>query len=234
MTARRPPALRAALRAYRAVPVRDRAQVHLRRWSLPLHLLEAMVPPRGRILDVGCGRGLIASYLAIAAPGRDVTGIDIDPDKIGVAEAAAVAVATAGGSVEYKGSDGSELPPGPFAAVIFAEMLSLLALPRREALIEQAAALLGPGGVIVVKEVDSQPRWKHLVNLATSYVDLRVLRNLSGEVVLNTRPDYYVELLRSLGLDVEVTPLDRWYPFAHFVVTGRRPLAASSTASGLG
>ncbi len=226
MSAHAPPALRAALRAYRGVPGRDRLQVHVRRWSAPLPALEALVPPRGRVLDVGCGRGLIASYLALAAPGREVTGIDIDPRKIRVAETASGSVTAAGGSVTFRCGDGSELPPGPFDAIVFAEMLYLLSVDHRHDLLERAVASLAPGGILVVKEVDATPRWKHAVNSLSSYVDMRLLHNLDGEQVLNLGPGYYAGLLGDLGLEVSSYRLDRWYPFAHFVVTGRRPGAA--------
>ncbi len=229
MSAFAPPALRNALRAYRRAPGRDRLQVHVRRWSAPLPALEALVPPRGRVLDVGCGRGLIASYLALAAPGREVTGIDVDPRKIHVAEVASASVTAAGGKVAYRCSDGVELPAGPFDAVVFAEMLFLLSVAHRHDLLERAVAALAPGGVLIVKEVDARPRWKHAVNSLSSYVDMRLLHNLDGEQVLNLGPEYYVDLLGELGLEVASYRLDRWYPFAHFVVTGRRPGTAPTT-----
>ena len=36
-----------------------------------------------RVLDIGCGYGAVAASIAADAPGRHVTGIDIDPANIG-------------------------------------------------------------------------------------------------------------------------------------------------------
>ena len=40
-------------------------------------LIDAMVPPRSRVLDAGCGPGRHSGYLA--ERGHDVVGVDVDP-----------------------------------------------------------------------------------------------------------------------------------------------------------
>jgi SAM-dependent methyltransferase len=46
-------------------------------------LVDAMVPPRSRILDAGCGIGRIGG--ALAGAGHDVAGVDVDPALVEVA-----------------------------------------------------------------------------------------------------------------------------------------------------
>ena len=72
-----------------------------------------------RVLDIGCGYGAVAASIAAAAPGRHVTGIDIDPGNVAQARAThnlanlafAEADATAG------------LPAGPWDAVVLSNVL---------------------------------------------------------------------------------------------------------------
>jgi len=54
--------------------------------------IEAEVPRRGRVLDLGCGHGLFSLLLAATSPERQVTGVDVDGDKLGLARRAAEAL----------------------------------------------------------------------------------------------------------------------------------------------
>jgi SAM-dependent methyltransferase len=51
--------------------------VHNRRVRVLIQKLSALLPDRGRILDVGCGDGLLASVLQQNKPNTSVTGIDV-------------------------------------------------------------------------------------------------------------------------------------------------------------
>ena len=51
--------------------------------------VEKAVPARGKILDVGCGYGIVAHWLTMFSPERRVRGVDFDGEKIRVARATA-------------------------------------------------------------------------------------------------------------------------------------------------
>jgi ubiquinone/menaquinone biosynthesis C-methylase UbiE len=72
------------------------------------------LPPGSRVLDAPCGHGRISRRLAAA--GLDVTGVDLSPQFIAMAEAEAV---SPGSRVSYLQGDLRQLPvAGPFEAVI--------------------------------------------------------------------------------------------------------------------
>jgi len=207
---------------YRRAGWRDAVQVQLRWISCPLWEVERRVPLSGRILEVGCGRGLLSAYLASAAHAREVVGVDVDEAKILTAARVGEVVRRSGARVRFERCTRTVLPEGPFDAVVFAEMLYLLEPSERRAVIERAVDRLSNDATVVVKEVDAAPRWKDLVNRFGTWVDMRVLRNLEGDTVVNVGPDFYEDLLGGLGFTCTTTRLDRGYPFAHFVVVGRR------------
>ena len=51
--------------------------VHHRRVRVLIQKLSALLPDRGRILDVGCGDGLLSSLLQQNKPNTSITGIDV-------------------------------------------------------------------------------------------------------------------------------------------------------------
>src|SRR5205085_5702990 len=67
---------------YASASTRVRSHAALRWRTCPFEPVVERVPESGRILDVGCGHGLLAARLAMTSPRRRVLGIDVATDKI--------------------------------------------------------------------------------------------------------------------------------------------------------
>lgn len=110
-----------------------------------------LVPPGGRLLDVGCGHGLLldeARALGFAAEGLELsTG------------AAAWARGRFGVPVREEPLEALD-EPGAFAAIVMADVLEHLDDPL--AALDHARALLEPGGVLVVVTPDPRSRMARL------------------------------------------------------------------------
>ena len=128
-------------------------------WNRNTHyhdrLLAALPVDCRRVLDVGCGLGTFARRLA-----RVVEHVDaLDRDR----ETLAQAERLSGGlpNVRFVEADFlTRQPEGPYDAVSMVAVLHHM--PFREALIK-AAALLRPGGVLLVLGLDRSPSWSHYV-----------------------------------------------------------------------
>src|SRR5579871_5971315 len=116
----------------------------------PLHLLNPLrtefVLKRAqvagaRVLDVGCGGGLLAESLARA--GALVTGIDLAPAMIEVARAHAAAE---GLSIDYRVASADSLSDPAFDVVTCMEMLEHV--PSPAAMLHCLAERLRPGGAL--------------------------------------------------------------------------------------
>lgn len=106
----------------------------------------------GRALDVACGEGRNAVWLA--SLGWEAVGVDFS--KAGLDRASALAEkAGVAGKVEWVVADvvADPLPEGPFDAVVIA----YLQVPSgdRRTVVRKAAQVLAPGGVLVVVGHDS-------------------------------------------------------------------------------
>lgn len=117
-------------------------------------------PTPGKILDVGCGRGIMLQTLAAA--GWDVYGTELDD---GIAASARTRL---GDRIQIGRLEDADFPEASFDAVTFWHVLEHLPDPR--AALERARALLSPGGAILVSvpNADSwQAQWfgRHWLHL---------------------------------------------------------------------
>ncbi|MEU9888799.1 class I SAM-dependent methyltransferase [Sphaerisporangium sp. NPDC051011] len=113
--------------------------------------------PAGRALDLGCGEGADAVWLA--GRGWRVTAVDVS--EVALERAAARAVeAGVGGLVEWQRRDlGVSFPPGVFDLVSAHFLHSYAELPR-ERILRWGAAAVAPGGVLLVVGHAGPPPWE--------------------------------------------------------------------------
>ena len=213
-------AARAALAAYRGAPLGDRVHVLVRWMSCPFPPIVDALPRTGRVLEVGCGHGLFSGYVARRLPGLEVCGVDIDADKIKVARAATGGTA---GRLHVGVADSGVLPAGPWDAVVLVDVLYLLDEAGQRALLESCAKVLAPGGVLVVKDMGTRPRWKAWLNRAQETLSVRVLRITAGSSDFAfVDPDERARWLHAAGLrEVRARRLDRGRAHPHHLLVGR-------------
>jgi 2-polyprenyl-3-methyl-5-hydroxy-6-metoxy-1,4-benzoquinol methylase len=180
------------------------------------------VPAHGRILEIGCGHGLLSLYLGLTSPTRRVSGVDIDAGKIAHARRAADRLATDEAHVSFAAVESGALPAGPFDAVVVCDVLYLLEPAARAELLDGAVDRLGPDGVLVVKETARTPRWKGSLTAAQERLATGVLRMTEGSAVDFADPDTFITQLEGRGLDVDARRVDRGYLHPHLLITARR------------
>jgi 2-polyprenyl-3-methyl-5-hydroxy-6-metoxy-1,4-benzoquinol methylase len=215
-------AARAALRAYRRAPLGDRLHVLVRWLSCPFPPVVEVLPSTGRILEVGCGHGLFSGYLARRSPELTVLGVDIDVDKIAVATASE---RLHGGRLDFAVGNSGSVPDGPWDAVVLVDVLYLLDEAGQRALLESCTAALAPGGVLVVKDMATRPRWKARWNAVQEALSVRVLEITAGSREFTfIEPDERARWLVAAGLrDVRAQRLDRGRVHPHHLLVGRAP-----------
>jgi 2-polyprenyl-3-methyl-5-hydroxy-6-metoxy-1,4-benzoquinol methylase len=209
------------LDAYGGAPWRERVHVYGRWRSCPFDALAAHVPVTGRVLDVGCGHGLFSLHLALGSSRRRVTGLDIDAGKIAVARRAADSadVANAAFGVAQPG----DRPVGEWDAITIVDILYLLGHGEAGEMIVAAASALAPGGVLLVKEMALEPRWKYQLTRAQEVVATRVVRITEGAHLALVPPAAIANGMARAGLAVTHHRLDKGRLHPHHLVVGRRP-----------
>lgn len=170
----------------------------------PLHLLNPLrtryvagrVALAGkRVLDVGCGGGLLAESLTRA--GAAVTAIDLAP---GMIEVARLHAAEAGLTIDYRLAEPATLLPAGrdgFDVVTCMEMLEHV--PEPADMLATLAALVRPGGTLFVSTLNRNLRSFLLAIVAGEYL-LRLLPRGTHEYERLIRPSELARWARSAGL----------------------------------
>ncbi|MCI4319761.1 MAG: class I SAM-dependent methyltransferase [Thermoplasmata archaeon] len=111
--------------------------------SLVRAVEERQILPPGPLLDVGCGAGTNALWLA--GQGFRVTGVDISP---GAVEGAQRRAQAAGLPAEFRVADALNLPfpRGQFKVVTDVGCFHTLPIPLREGYVHEVHRVLKPGG----------------------------------------------------------------------------------------
>ena len=150
-----------------------------------------------RVVDVGCGGGVLSEALARA--GAEVTGIDLAPDALAAAREHA---AESGVAVDYRHISAAALAAesaGRYAVVTCMELLEHV--PDPAALVRACADLLAPGGWVFFSTLSRTPKaWAQAV-LAAEYA-LRLLPRGTHDYARFLRPAELAALCREAGLDV--------------------------------
>ncbi len=164
--------------------------------------------PGARVLDVGCGGGLLAE--ALARRGASVTAIDLAPTMIQTAQLHA---AEAGLSIDYRVQDAAELArqtPGAYDAVCCMEMLEHVADPA--AFLGLLGALVRPGGAVFVSTLNRNAKAFLLAIVGAEYL-LRLLPRGTHEYERFIRPSELAGWARGAGLSLVHTAGLHYDPF---------------------
>ena len=146
-----------------------------------------------RALDVGCGAGLLCEPLARL--GAAATGVDAAEESIAVARAHAEAMGLA---IDYRSGELSTLALGQFDLITSMEVLEHVA--DKPTFVEQLAAHLAPGGLLVLSTTNRTPASRALLVGAAEAVGM-VPRGTHDWRDFVT-PDELTVLLTGAGLEV--------------------------------
>jgi 2-polyprenyl-3-methyl-5-hydroxy-6-metoxy-1,4-benzoquinol methylase len=192
--------------------------------------IEALLPASGRILDAGCGHGLLAVMAAARGAGREVLGIDLLERRLDAGREVARRYGL--DNVRFERRDIGAPPAGPFDAIVVADVLLYRPLQAQRDLLRQLSERLSPGGRLLLKEQVREPGWK------AGLVRMQERMVVGAKVVLGRSRAWgrmapsgvhlwdagsLVDELRSLGLEPDSRRLDRWSYLSHRLFIAAAP-----------
>ena len=166
---------------------------------LRLDWIQSMTSLSGRrVLDVGCGGGILAESMAQA--GADVLGIDMAAKPLKVAQLHALEAQVQG--VRYREISAEALAaemPQSFDVVTCMEMLEHV--PEPASVVKACATLIKPGGWVFFSTLNRNAKAFALAIVGAEYL-LRLLPRGTHDYARLLRPSELAEFGRQAGLEV--------------------------------
>lgn len=208
------------------------------RWKLRLDpvflwlLHKGCLPDRGRLVDIGCGQGVLLALLAAAreryrrgewpsgwAPpplNLDLQGLDRRRDRVWVARRALR------DSAQVERCDVRKAALPQCSAITVLDVLLYLGPDEQRSLLEKAAAALEPGGLLLLREADAAAgpgyrltRWTaQLSGMGWGGIWPRIHGRSAGA---------WRAALEALGFSVTAEPMSAGTPFANVLFVARKP-----------
>lgn len=148
-----------------------------------------------RVIDVGCGGGILAE--SMAAKGATVTGIDLGEKSLKVAR---LHLLESGVAVDYRlvsAEDAAVAEPGAYDVVTCMEMLEHV--PDPASTVRACAGLAKPGGTVVFSTINRNPKSFLFAIVGAEYV-LRLLPRGTHEYAKLITPSELAAHCRAAGL----------------------------------
>ena len=190
-------------------------------------LQQGLIGQNAEVLDIGCGQGLMASLLTVAAntthwpQGWPVAqtlkgyfGIDVMPADIA---RATEALGHLSPRIRFALGDMCECEFPPCDVVVILDVLHYVPIDAQNAVIDRALAALRPRGRLLLRVGDERGGPGFVVS---QWVD-RIVTRIRGHRVTPTfcRPlADWIELLQHKGLSVDASPMHKGTPFANILL----------------
>ncbi|WP_153148058.1 bifunctional 2-polyprenyl-6-hydroxyphenol methylase/3-demethylubiquinol 3-O-methyltransferase UbiG [Dechloromonas sp. H13] len=164
---------------------------------LRLDWIDDAVGLRGkRVLDVGCGGGLLSEGMAVR--GAEVTGIDLSEKPLGVAR---LHLLESGQQVDYRKVAVEQLAaemPGSFDIVTCLEMLEHV--PDPASIVDSCARLVKPGGQVFFSTINRNPKAYLFAVIGAEYL-LQMLPKGTHDFAKFIKPSELTRWCKQSGLE---------------------------------
>ena len=184
---------------------------------LRLDWIDHTIGLRGkRVLDVGCGGGLLSEGMAVR--GAEVTGIDLSEKPLGVAR---LHLLESGQKVDYRKVAVEQLAaemPGAFDAVTCLEMLEHV--PDPASIVAACARLVKPGGQVFFSTINRNPKAYLFAVIGAEYL-LQMLPKGTHDFARFIKPSELTRWCKQAGLEPDELVGMTYNPLIRHYALGR-------------
>ena len=151
-----------------------------------------------RLVDVGCGGGILTEGLAKA--GADALGVDLSEDLIDIADLHGLETGVTAHYQKISAETLAAEQPGSFDHVTCMEMLEHV--PDPASIIQACATLVKPGGMVFFSTLNRVPKAYLLAIVAAEHV-LKMVPKGTHEYKTFIQPAELSQMARNVGLELQ-------------------------------
>lgn len=167
----------------------------------PFADIDGALPQQGLIIDLGCGDGLVAHYLASHSSRRQVRGLDLSPQLINQANQQPSLK-----NLKFITQNIIHADLSHASGCLLSDVLHHLSKTAQLKLLKHISRQLKPGAICVIKEADTN-----------DLIRSRLTRLWDWLLYPHDQINYYaskelIQLMRQLRFSVKFMPLRRFFP----------------------
>ncbi len=198
-------------------------------------LQRGLIPAHARVLDIGCGQGLLAALLgsltgdspaerawpagwAPPPSGTQVHGIELMPRDV---ERAQQALGHLGERARFTLGDMCTTPFTPADVVVILDVLHYVNEAAQEDVLRRVREALAPGGVLLLRVGDAAAGLPFKLSNWVDAVVFFFRGHSSSRLYCRPLGDWQA-LLQKLGFAVEAVPMHAGTPFANILLVARK------------
>jgi len=183
--------------------------VGIRNLIFPYKIIGDFLSNNAVVLDVGCGHGTLAGYLAQEEPKRQVLGIDPDTYKIDYAQKQYHL-----SNLEFKVAT-LESQTGKYTTITVCDVFYLLNDRDKERCLKKIKRVLKHGGLLIIKETNPNL----FVELEETFMKHIGLTFSNQKRLYFKPPQYYQQLVTHTGFTIlKAITLSRFFIYQHFIL----------------
>jgi SAM-dependent methyltransferase len=207
-------------------------------------LQRGLIPSNARVLDIGCGQGLLAALLCsldnqpatrLAWPahwappptGVSVRGIELMPQDVARARAA---LRHLGSCAEIVQGDMCSADFGQADVVVLLDVLHYVSHVAQDDVLRRVKTALIPGGTLLLRVGNASAGLPFRISNWVDMIVTFVRGNRLSRLYCRPLRDWQ-QALTGLGFEVTTIPMHEGTPFANILLVARLPTTCATTAS---
>ena len=193
-------------------------------------LRSGALPPEGRLVDLGCGRGLLLALVRTAReqaekgeypegwpppPCLDLHGIE------GSQKIAEVALLALGDEARIDTADLCHVEVPPARVILLLDVLHYLPAAAQEDLLARIAAALESGGLLLLRDADADAGWRFTATRIQERACALARRHWRQRFHYRSQAEW-MALLEKNGLAATAEPMAQGTPYGNVLIAGRK------------
>ncbi len=192
-------------------------------------LAHGLIPDGARILDIGCGQGLLASWLLSARrmyekgqwlaewpepPAAFVHGIELMKSDVERAQRAL------GDAAQFTVGDMCKVDFGKVDAVVILDVLHYVDYAAQDEVLRRVRDALSPNGRLLLRVGDANGGWRFRCSVYVDHIVTFVRGHRNSRLYCRPLAEWKAAL-RQLGFSVQARPMHDGTPFANILLDAR-------------